>query len=139
LPVSQRKGSVGSLIACECIVSGGRSSEAEQAFPLPNFRVRQEDIQVSARGFPSDMRTHIISGVCPWMYLWNPSGLGYLRVCAANLLRKGKLTDSVGSIFTAGSLGERIITEAADGGMEAKLDYPIMFNLTNVAVWVVLF
>jgi rhamnose transport system substrate-binding protein len=96
-------------------------------------------VKVTGLGLPSDMQTHILSGVCPWMYLWNPSDLGYLAVYAANLLNEGKLTDSVGSIFTAGSLGERIITEAADGGTEVILDNPIMFDLTNVAVWAELF
>ena len=96
-------------------------------------------VMVTGLGLPSDMQTHIISGVCPWMYLWNPSDLGYLAVYAANLLNEGKLTDAVGAIFTAGTLGERVITEAADGGTEVILDNPIMFDLTNVAVWAELF
>jgi len=96
-------------------------------------------VMVTGLGLPSDMQTHIISGVCPWMYLWNPSDLGYLAVYTASLLNEGKLTDSVGAIFTAGTLGERVITEAADGGTEVILDNPIMFDLTNVAVWAELF
>ena len=96
-------------------------------------------VKVTGLGLPSDMQTHIISGVCPWMYLWNPSDLGYLAVYAANLLNEGKLTNSVGAIFTAGSLGERVITESSDGGTEVILDNPIMFDLTNVAVWAELF
>jgi rhamnose transport system substrate-binding protein len=96
-------------------------------------------VMVTGLGLPSDMQTHIISGVCPWMYLWNPSDLGYLAAYAANLLNEGKLIDTVGAIFTAGTLGERIITEASDGGTEVILDNPIMFDLTNVAVWAELF
>ena len=96
-------------------------------------------VMVTGLGLPSDMQTHIISGVCPWMYLWNPSDLGYLAVYAANLLSEGKLTDAAGAIFSAGTLGERIITEATDGGTEVVLDNPIMFDLTNVAVWAELF
>ena len=96
-------------------------------------------VMVTGLGLPSDMQTHIISGVCPWMYLWNPSDLGYLAVYASNLLSEGKLTDAVGAIFTAGTLGERVIAEAADGGTEVILDNPIMFDLTNVAVWAELF
>ena len=97
------------------------------------------DVKVTGLGLPSDMQTHIISGVCPWMYLWNPSDLGYLAVYAANLISEGKLTDTAGAIFTAGSLGERIISTSADGGTEVVLDNPIMFDITNVAVWAELF
>ena len=96
-------------------------------------------VKVTGLGLPSDMQTHIIAGVCPWMYLWNPSDLGYLAVYAASLLNEGKLTGTAGSIFTAGALGERIITDTADGGTEVILDNPIMFDLTNVAVWAELF
>ena len=96
-------------------------------------------VKVTGLGLPSDMQTHIIAGVCPWMYLWNPSDLGYLAVYAASLLNEGNLTGTAGSIFTAGALGERIITDAADGGTEVILDNPIMFDLTNVAVWAELF
>ncbi len=96
-------------------------------------------VKVTGLGLPSDMQTHIIAGVCPWMYLWNPSDLGYLAVYAASLLNEDQLTGTAGSIFTAGALGERIITDAADGGTEVILDNPIMFDLTNVAVWAELF
>ena len=96
-------------------------------------------VKVTGLGLPSDMQTYIISGVCPWMYLWNPSDLGYLAVYAANLLSEGELTSAEGAIFTAGSLGERIITIGSDGGTEVVLDNPIMFDITNVAVWAELF
>lgn len=97
------------------------------------------DVKVTGLGLPSAMQTHIISGVCPWMYLWNPSDLGYLAVYAASLLSKGELSGDDGAIFTAGSLGERIISLGSDGGTEVVLDNPIMFDLTNVAVWAELF
>ncbi len=97
------------------------------------------DVKVTGLGLPSDMQTHIISGICPWMYLWNPSDLGYLAVYAANLINEGMLTDTEGAIFTAGTLGERILSIGSDGGTEVVLDNPIMFDLTNVAVWAELF
>ncbi len=97
------------------------------------------NVKVTGLSLPSIMQTHIISGVCPWMYLWNPSDLGYLAVYSANLLLEGKLEDTIGAIFSAGLLGERVITEAIDGGTEVILDNPIMFDLTNVAVWAELF
>ena len=97
------------------------------------------DVKVTGLGLPSDMQTHIIAGLCPWMYLWNPSDLGYLAVYAANLLHAGKLTNTEGAIFSAGTLGERILSIGSDGGTEVVLDNPIMFDLTNVAVWAELF
>lgn len=62
-----------------------------------------------------------------------------LAVDAANFLSGDQLTDSVCVVFTTGSLGERIIIETADCGAEVILDNPIMFDLTNVAVWAELF
>jgi hypothetical protein len=60
-------------------------------------------------------------------------------VPGVNLLSEGKLMDTVVAIFTAGSLGERIITEASDGGAEVILDNLIIFDLANVPVWAELF
>lgn len=97
------------------------------------------DVQVTGLGLPSDMQPYIISGTCPWMYLWNPSDLGYLAVYAASLLASGELKAEEGEIFTAGSLGERAITVSPGGELEVILDNPIMFDLTNVAVWAELF
>ncbi len=97
------------------------------------------DVMVTGLGLPSDMQAHIISGTCPWMYLWNPSDLGYLAVYAADLSNTGELTAEEGEIFTAGSLGERVITPSPGGGLEVVLDNPIMFDITNVAVWAELF
>ncbi len=73
------------------------------------------DVKVTGLGLPSDMQTHIISGVCPWMYLWNPSDLGYLAVYAANLLSEGKLTDAAGAIFTAGTLASGLLRRPRTG------------------------
>ena len=97
------------------------------------------NVKVTGLGLPSDMQPHIISGTCPWMYLWNPSDLGYLAVYAASLLETGEMKAEEGEIFTAGSLGERFITVSPGGGLEVILENPIMFDLTNVAVWAELF
>lgn len=96
-------------------------------------------VKVTGLGLPSDMQRHILSGVCPWIYLWNPSDLGYLAAYAAKLLDRGELRAEEGEIFTAGSLGDRIITASPGGGVEVILGNPIMFDLTNVAVWAELF
>lgn len=113
--------SVGLLAAAEAIEDAG------------------SDVKVTGLGLPSDLQPYIISGVCPWMYLWNPSDLGYLAMYAASLLDKGELKAEEGEIFTAGSLGERVITLSPGGGLEVILENPIMFDLTNVAVWAELF
>ncbi|MBE0600491.1 MAG: substrate-binding domain-containing protein [Firmicutes bacterium] len=97
------------------------------------------DVRVTGLGLPSDMQPYIISGICLWMYLWNPSDLGYLAVYAASLLDTGDLKAEEGEIFTAGSLGERVVTLSPGGGLEVILENPIMFDITNVAVWAELF
>lgn len=48
-----------------------------------------------------------MSGVCQWMYLWNPIDVGYLSGYAADALVNGKITGAVGDKLTAGKLGEK--------------------------------
>jgi hypothetical protein len=43
-------------------------------------------------GLPSEMATYIESGVCPYMFLWNPIDVGYLGAYVATALVNGKIT-----------------------------------------------
>ncbi len=81
------------------------------------------------------MATYIESGVCPYMFLWNPIDVGYLGSYVATALVKGTLTGAVGETFTAGKLGQRTITQAPDGGTEVLLGPPFKFDAKNIADW----
>jgi rhamnose transport system substrate-binding protein len=86
-------------------------------------------------GLPSEMATYIESGVCPYMFLWNPIDVGYLGAYVATGLVSGKVTGTVGEKFTAGKLGERTITQAPDGGTEVLLGPPFKFDKNNIEDW----
>ena len=86
-------------------------------------------------GLPSEMATYIESGVCPYMFLWNPIDVGYLGAYVATGLVSGKVTGAVGETFTAGKLGSRTITQAPDGGTEVLLGPPFKFDKANIADW----
>lgn len=86
-------------------------------------------------GLPSEMAEYIESGVCPWMYLWNPIDLGYLAGTAADALAKGTITGKEGEKFTAGKLGEKSVTKAGDGGTEIMLGPPFKFDKNNIGEW----
>lgn len=94
---------------------------------------------VTGLGLPSDMEPYIASGTCPWMYLWNPSEVGYLAAYAMDALTGGRITGAEGEILTAGALGDKVITQSADGGTEIVLGNPKVFDMTNIAVWGELF
>jgi len=97
------------------------------------------DCLVTGLGLPSEMEPFIADGICPWMYLWNPSELGYLAAYALDALSCGQIGGSVGEILFAGSLGEKVITKSTDGGTEVVLGNPKVFDMTNIAVWGELF
>jgi rhamnose transport system substrate-binding protein len=86
-------------------------------------------------GLPSEMATYIESGVCPYMFLWNPIDVGYLGAYTATALVTGKITGKAGEKFTAGKLGEKVITPAPDGGTEILLGPPFKFDKANIADW----
>ncbi len=86
-------------------------------------------------GLPSEMATYIESGVCPYMFLWNPIDVGYLGAYVATGLVSGKITGAVGETFTAGRLGPRTITQAPDGGTEVLLGPPFKFDKSNIEDW----
>ncbi|HET6452546.1 MAG TPA: rhamnose ABC transporter substrate-binding protein [Spirochaetia bacterium] len=86
-------------------------------------------------GLPSEMATYIESGVCPYMFLWNPIDVGYLGSYVATALVKGTITGKVGDKFKAGRLGDYTITQAPDGGTEVLLGPPFKFDKTNIEDW----
>lgn len=96
-------------------------------------------VRVTGLGLPSAMEKYIANGICPWMYLWNPSEVGYLSAYALHALSEGSVGGEVGEILSAGSLGDKIITESTDGGTEIVLGNPKVFDMTNIAVWGELF
>jgi rhamnose transport system substrate-binding protein len=86
-------------------------------------------------GLPSEMATYIESGVCPYMFLWNPIDVGYLGAYVGTALVKGMITGAVGEKFTAGRLGKYTITQAPDGGTEVLLGPPFKFDKSNIEDW----
>jgi rhamnose transport system substrate-binding protein len=81
------------------------------------------------------MAPFIEGGYCPWMYLWNPIDIGRLAAYSGDALVKGAITGKTGEKFTAGDLGEKSITVAADGGTEIMLGDPFKFDKQNIATW----
>ncbi len=86
-------------------------------------------------GLPSEMAEYIKSGVCPWMYLWNPIDLGYLAGYAAVGLADGKFTADVGGKLTAGKLGAKEVVSDGNGGTEIMLGAPFKFDAANIDEW----
>ena len=96
---------------------------------------KQSDVKLTGLGLPSEMAPFIEDGTCPWMYLWNPVDIGYLSGYTMDALVKGTITGDVGGSFNAGDLGEKKITEAADGGTEVMLGDPFNFDTETIAEW----
>jgi rhamnose transport system substrate-binding protein len=91
-------------------------------------------VQLTGLGLPSEMAAYIESGVCQWMYLWNPIDIGYLTGYAADALVQGTITGKTGEKFKAGTLGEKSIITAGDG-TEIMLGDPFKFDSKNIAEW----
>lgn len=91
-------------------------------------------VQLTGLGLPSEMAAYIESGVCQWMYLWNPIDIGYLAGYAADALVQGTITGKAGDKFKAGTLGEKSIITAGDG-TEIMLGDPFKFDAKNIAEW----
>ncbi len=91
-------------------------------------------VHLTGLGLPSEMAEYIESGVCEWMYLWNPIDVGYLAGYAADALVKGDITGKVGDKFTAGRLGEKEVIQDGDG-TQIMLGDPFKFDSSNIAEW----
>lgn len=96
---------------------------------------KKSDVKLTGLGLPSEMAPFIEDGTCPWMYLWNPVDIGDLAGRTLDALVKKEITGKAGDKFTAGELGEKEITEAADGGTEVMLGDPFKFDSENIAEW----
>ncbi len=94
----------------------------------------KDKVMLTGLGLPSEMAEYIESGVCKWMYLWNPIDVGYLTGYAADSLVSGKITGKVGDKFTAGKLGEKEIVADGDG-TQIMLGDPFKFDAANIAEW----
>lgn len=91
-------------------------------------------VALTGLGLPSEMAEYIESGVCPWMYLWNPVDVGYLSGYAADALVKGTITGKAGGKFSAGRLGEKEIIQDGDG-TQIMLGDPFKFDPSNIGEW----
>lgn len=91
-------------------------------------------VHLTGLGLPSEMADYIESGVCEWMYLWNPIDVGYLAGQAAWALVKGTITGKVGDTFEDGRLGKKEVI--ADGkGTQIMLGDPFKFDANNIGEW----
>lgn len=91
-------------------------------------------VQLTGLGLPSEMAEYIESGVCQWMYLWNPIDVGSLTGYTADALVGGTITGNVGDKFKAGSLGEMSVVEDGEG-TQIMLGDPYKFDASNIAEW----
>lgn len=91
-------------------------------------------IHLTGLGLPSEMAEYIESGVCEWMYLWNPLDVGYLAGYAADALVQGTITGKVGDKFNAGKLGDKEVIADGDG-TQVMLGDPFKFDKANIAEW----
>ena len=96
---------------------------------------KKSSVLLTGLGLPSEMAPFIEDGTCPWMYLWNPVEIGRLSAYTMNALVNEEITGAVGETFTAGAIGEKAITEAADGGTEVMVGDPFKFDKDNIAQW----
>ncbi len=94
-----------------------------------------EKIKITGLGLPSEMASYIENGVCPYMYLWNPSDVGSLAAYTLDAIVQGKIKGTEGESFTAGDMGEKKVTKASDGGTEVLLGDPFEFNKENIETW----
>lgn len=95
----------------------------------------ETDIKLTGLGLPSQMSEYIESGMCPVMFLWNPVDIGYLAGCTLDAAANGMITGAVGESFSAGSMGNREIKAATDGGSEVLLGDLLRFDKSNINDW----
>lgn len=91
-------------------------------------------VHLTGLGLPSEMADYIESGVCEWMYLWNPIDVGYLAGYTADALIQKAITGKAGESFKAGRLGVKKIVKVGDG-TEIMLGDPFKFDKANIGEW----
>jgi len=99
------------------------------------LREQNTNVIFTGLGLPSEIASFIKDGSCPWMFLWNPIDIGYLAAWTSQALYTGEITGLEGDYFTAGRLGQRVVSDSADGGTEVLLGDPIKFDQTNIDEW----
>jgi len=99
------------------------------------IREMDSEVLITGLGLPSDMCEFVIDGVCPWMYLWNPIEVGYISAYACHSLVEGEIAGIAGEIIHAGKMGDKRISDCADGGTEIVVGNPYMFDPENISVW----
>ena len=92
-------------------------------------------VQLTGLGLPREMAEYIESGVCQWMFLWNPIDVGYLAGYTADALVKGNLTGAGGNKFSAGELGSDFEVIADGDATPIMLGAPFRFDAGNIAEW----
>lgn len=97
------------------------------------------DVKLTGLGLPSEMAEYIESGVCPYMYLWNPVDIGYLSGYTLDALVKGTITGALQEKFSAGSMAEKQITADPEGGSEVVLGSLLRFDSGNIERWKVVY
>ncbi|MGI6668190.1 MAG: rhamnose ABC transporter substrate-binding protein [Acetivibrionales bacterium] len=131
--VSETEGLLKTYPDLKCIIAPTTVGIAAAGKVLTDKGLKDK-VYLTGLGLPSEMAEYIESGVCPWMYLWNPIDLGYLAGAAADALVKGTITGKAGEKFTAGRLGEREVV-TVDDGTEIMLGDPFKFDASNIAEW----
>ncbi|MCA0757845.1 rhamnose ABC transporter substrate-binding protein [Paenibacillus sp. N4] len=91
-------------------------------------------VHLTGLGLPSEMAEYIESGVSEWMYLWNPSDVGYLAGYTADALVNGTIAGAAGDTFKAGTLGDKEVIADGDG-TQIMLGDPFKFDSSNIAEW----
>jgi len=91
-----------------------------------------DQIEVTGLGLPSEMREFIKDGTVEKFQLWNPVDEGYLAGHYGVLLTQGEVGTEIGETFEAGRLGERTITENANGFPHIITHPPFDFDESNI-------
>jgi rhamnose transport system substrate-binding protein len=132
--VSETEGLLKTYPDLKCIIAPTTVGIAAAGKVLTDKGLK-EVVYLTGLGLPSEMAEYIESGVCPWMYLWNPIDLGYLGGYAAEALVSGTISGKIGDKFTAAKLGDKEVIQAGDGGTEIMLGDPFKFDASNIAEW----
>ena len=131
--VSEMEGLLKSFPNLKCVIAPTTVGIAAAGKVITDKNLKGK-VHLTGLGLPSEMAEYIESGVCEWMYLWNPLDVGYLAGFTAQALVTGPFTGKVGDKVTAGKLGEKSVIADGDG-TQIMLGDPFKFDATNIADW----
>ena len=131
--VSEMEGLLKSFPNLKCVIAPTTVGIAAAGKVITDKNLKGK-VHLTGLGLPSEMAEYIESGVCEWMYLWNPIDVGYLAGFTAQALVTGPFTGKVGDKVTAGKLGEKSVIADGDG-TQIMLGDPFKFDATNIADW----